>query len=397
MRVAFFTDTYFPQVNGVTRTLERLRTLLEEQKWETMVFAPEVPGEQADKGREKEQVNRKPVASRHDLAGNRTGRCRGIPVPFYPQMRLGLPSPELFIALQEFKPHLIHLVTEYSLGVAGLRWARLLGVPAVSSFHTDIPGYLTYYGFPFLAPVAWQYLTWFHRQCRVTFYPCRSYGEDLAARGIRNLVYWGRGIDTDFFNPARKDPEWCRRFGPGPFLLYVGRLAPEKEPEVAIAALALVRQQYPEARLLVAGEGPLAASLRRQTPPGVVFLGLVQGEELSKLYASCDLFLFPSTTETYGNVVLEAMASGLPVVAPLCGGISENLRPGYNGLACEPHSPGAMARAAVTLLDNRPLRIQLAVQARRHAEGRTWLKALTPVVKTYEEVLAGKYTLTLAS
>jgi glycosyltransferase involved in cell wall biosynthesis len=248
-----------------------------------------------------------------------------------------------------------------------------------------------------LTPVAWNYLTWFHRQCQVTFYPCRGTGDALAARDIPRLVYWGRGIDPNLFNPKHRDENIKRRFGPGPLLLYVGRLAAEKEPEVAMAALARIRQQYPQAKLLMAGDGPLGANLRRQTPPGVVFLGLVQGEDLSRLYASCDLFLFPSTTETYGNVILEAMASGLPVVAPLSGGIAENLRPGYNGLECEPHSPAAMARAALTLLENRALRLQMAAQARRHAESRTWTRALAPVIETYEQVLAERYPLCQAS
>jgi glycosyltransferase involved in cell wall biosynthesis len=370
MRVAFFTDTYYPQVNGVTRTLEQLLAFLKEQGGEVLVFGPADP--------------------RTRPAG-RACLFKGLPVPFYTEMRLGLPfSLGLRRTILDFRPEIIHLVNEYSMGLAGLHWAKRLGVPAVACFHTDVPRYLGHYGFPFLSGVAWRYLAWFHRQCVVNFYPSRHVKEALAARGVGGLVYLERGVDTGLFSPDQYDPALRRRLGDGPLLLYVGRLAPEKGLDVAFQALELVRRQYPAAKLLLAGDGPLGPTIRRRPPAGVLPLGQLEGEDLARLYASCDLFAFPSTSETYGIVVLEAMASGLPVVAPLCGGVVENLRPGVNGLDFAPGVPEAMARAIAGLLADEPLRRQLSIQARRHAEERSWTRTLTPVIEVYRELLAGR-------
>jgi glycosyltransferase involved in cell wall biosynthesis len=273
------------------------------------------------------------------------------------------------------------------MGLAGLHCARRFGIPAVSSYHTDLSRYMPYYRLPFLSESVWRYLVWFHRQCRLNFYPSQSTGQVLAERGIPHLRYWGRGVDTTLFHPGKRDGLLRRRLGPGPLLLYVGRLAPEKNLDVLFTAFEQVRGAYPEAKLVLAGDGPLGPSIRRRPPPGVVPLGMLKGEELSRVYASCDLFAFPSTTETYGNVVLEAMAAGLPVVASLSGGITENLRPGTNGLDFPPHQPQGMAEAVCALMQNNSLRCRMADEARRHAETRSWSNALGPVLDGYWEVV----------
>ncbi|MGD0152518.1 MAG: glycosyltransferase family 1 protein [Thermacetogeniaceae bacterium] len=372
LRIAFFTDACLYQVNGVSRTVERLLGFLEEQGCQTVVFAPNDP-----------------VQPAHGLQPRRKAYLyQGIPLPFYAECRLGVPlSPRFYEAFTGFKPDLVHLVTEYSMGLAGLHCACRFGVPVVSSYHTDIARYAAYYRLPFLSEATWRYLVWFHRQCRLNFYPSRSTGQVLAERGIPNLQYWGRGVDTTFFHPCKRDDLLRRRLGPGPLLLYVGRLAPEKDLDVAFTALEQVLRTYPEAKLILAGDGPLGPVIRHQPPAGVLPLGMLQGEELSRLYASCDLFAFPSTTETYGNVVLEAMASGLPVVASLSGGITENLRPGSNGLDFPPHQSQGMAEAILALLDNGTLRRQLSAGARRHAETRSWANALNPVLEGYRSVV----------
>ncbi len=375
LRIAFFTDACLYQVNGVSRTVDRLLGFLEEQGCQTAVFAPIDPTQ--------------------PLPGLQPRRkaylYHGIPLPFYAECRLSMPlSPRFYAAFTGFKPDLVHLVTEYSMGLAGLYCACRFGVPVVSSYHTDISRYAAYYRLPFLSEATWRYLVWFHRQCRLNFYPSRSTGQMLAERGIPNLQFWGRGVDTTLFHPHKRDDLLRRRLGSGPLLLYVGRLAPEKNLDVAFAALEQVLHTYPEAKLILAGDGPLGPVIRRQPPAGVLPLGMLQGEELSRLYASCDLFVFPSTTETYGNVVLEAMASGLPVVASLSGGITENLRPGSNGLDFPPQRSQGMAAAICALLDNDLLRRQMSVAARRHAETRSWTNALTPVLEGYQSVALAK-------
>ncbi len=371
MRIAFFTDTYYPQVNGVTRTLEQLLTFLEQEGHEVMVFAPT-----------DSQIH----SSRQVCV------CKGVPVPFYAEMRLGLPfSLTLYQTILDFSPDLIHLVNEYSLGLAGLYWAKRLGVPVVSCFHTDIPHYFKHYGFPFLSEAIWRYLVWFHCQCKVNFYPSSKFGEILARRGIKNLVHWGRGVDIDLFNPNRYDPNLRHRLGEGPLLLYVGRLAAEKGLDVVFNALTLVRRKYPTARLLLAGDGPLGSDIRHQPPEGVIPLGQLEGNDLACLYASCDIFTFPSTTETYGLVILEAMASGLPVVATLAGGISENLQPGVNGLDFVPDKPESMAEAINKLLADKQLYQRLSEQAYRHAQERSWSRSLSTVLNAYQKLLTNRH------
>ena len=182
----------------------------------------------------------------------RTYLYQGIPLPFYAECRLSVPlSPRFYEAFTSFKPDLVHLVTEYSMGLAGLHCARRFGVPAVSSYHTDISRYVAYYRCPFLSETAWRYLVWFHRQCRLNFYPSRSTGQVLAKRGIPNLRYWGRGVDTTFYHPGKRDESAAPPPGAGPLLLYVGRLAPEKDLDVAFTALEQVRRTYPEAKLIL--------------------------------------------------------------------------------------------------------------------------------------------------
>ncbi len=372
LRIAFFTDACLTQVNGVSRTIERLLGFLDERGCKTVVFAPNDPSQPPHNQRSR----------------RRTYLYQGIPLPFYAECRLGVPiSPRFYEVFTGFKPDLVHIVTEYSMGLAGLHCAWRFGVPAVSSYHTDLSRYMAYYRLPFLTESVWRYLVWFHRQCRLNFYPSQSTGQVLAERGIPHLRYWGRGVDTALFHPGKRDDLLRRRLGQGPLLLYVGRLAPEKNLDVLFTALTLVRGAYKDAKLVLAGDGPLGPAIRRQPPPGVISTGMLQGEELSRIYASCDLFAFPSTTETYGNVVLEAMAAGLPVVAPLSGGITENLRPGANGLDFPPHQPEGMAEAICRLLQNDSLRCQMSAEARRHAETRSWSNALSPVLEGYREVV----------
>ncbi len=176
-------------------------------------------------------------------------------------------------------------------------------------------------------------------------------------------------------------------------LLYAGRLAPEKNLDVLTNAYSQVKRYYPHTKLVIAGDGPLASKLMQEAPHGVIFTGKLSEEELAVYYASGDIFTFPSTSETYGNVVLEAMASGLPVVAPMCGGIGENLQPGINGLDFRPHNSQDMAKAIIKLIEDEELQRQMRQNARRHAEGRTWDHAFAPLLEGYYNSMAAKQQL----
>lgn len=377
MRVALFSETYLPQRNGVANTLARLVDYLARAGHELLVAAP------ADSAED-------PVVAHPNV---RLVRVPGLPLPRYPDLRLATPmSPTILRATKAFRPDLVHLVTEYSLGLTGLAAARRARVPAVASFHTDIPSYLPYYGFGWLSRPCWRYLRWFHGKARFTFCPSEATRGKLVAQGFRNVRIWGRGVDTERFNPSWRSESERTRFGPTDalHLLYVGRLTPEKDLHVLFEAYRRVVTGVPDqrVRLILAGDGAYTSRARAQAPPGVEFLGYLEGDALARAYASADVFVFPSRTETLGNVVLEAQASGLPVIGAAEGGALENVRDGVNGLLCAPGDSAAFAHAIAQLIERPGLRVDLSRRARAWAEERTWDAAFAQLLEGYREALA---------
>jgi glycosyltransferase involved in cell wall biosynthesis len=293
--------------------------------------------------------------------------------------------------MQCFAPHLVHLVTPFSIGLAGLRWALQNDIPILASFHTNFVEYLAYYHASFLGGPVWRFFRWFHDHADLNLAPSQSTKQKLAENGISPVRLWGRGVNTREFSPAHRDWELREQLGAEgkTLLLYVGRLAPEKDLDILWQALRRLNQgEYP-VHLVVTGKGPLENQLRDTAPDNVTFTGYLQGEDLHRVYASCDIFAFPSTTETYGNVVLEAHASGLPVVAPLSGGIRENLVDGVNGLACTPRDAEEMAARLTTLLARPRLRKRLGANGRKHALGKSWDNIMAGLVNDYCAVAFG--------
>lgn len=376
MRIALFSETFPSQRNGVALILDRLVRHLVRVGHHVLVVAPdggELPGEVTLP------------------AGVELVRVAGIPLYRYPDLRIARPfATHVSRAVREFGPDVIHLATEYSIGLTGLRLARKLGVGAVASFHTDIPRYLPYYGFGWLSEPCWRYLRWFHNRVGITFCPSEPTRQLLLSRGIRNVRLWPRGVDTERYHPKRRSPELRGRVGPpdAVHLLYVGRLTPEKDLRVLFDAYRRIAGARPSRpiHLVLTGDGAYAARSRAMAPPGVTFTGYLEGEDLQAAYASADVFVFPSRTETLGNVVLEALASGLPVVGVAEGGVTENVQHGVNGVLCPPGDPAAFARAILDLVERPELRERLAQNARRWAEQRTWDKAFKPLLAGYYEV-----------
>lgn len=365
MRVAIFTDTFLPQVNGVARTIGRLAVELTKRNIDYLILAPET-------GLSGQEYN--------------VHFSPGLQFPFYPECRLAVPGlGDLSARLEEFSPDVVHLVTEFSMGLCGLKYAQSKGLPIVSSYHTNIPQYLSYYGFSFLSEAAWKYMRWFHNQCPVNFCPSEDSMKLLVKNGILNLDIWGRGVDTKLFNPARQDPAFKKHLGADgkTVLLYVGRLAAEKDLDILMSAFRQVNLSGRNAHLVITGSGPLEESLKHEANENITFTGYLSGEELAVAYASSDIFVFPSTTETFGNVVLEAMASGLPVVGAYSGGVRDNLIDNYNGLACRPRHAGDMANAIKKLIADTGLAKELSVQARRHALEKSWDSAMQKIIRGY--------------
>ena len=373
MRVAIFTDTFVPQVNGVARNVGMLAEALGARDIPCMVLSPDT-GLKSGQG--------------YDLYFS-----PGFNFPFYRDCKIALPDYlDMRRRLDRFKPDLVYLVTEFSMGLCGLRYAAKAGIPAVGFYHTNLPQYLSYYGLSFFSDWAWRYLRWFHNRCTINYCPSESTRILLEGKGIRNLRIWGSGVDTALFSPEkRKESLWTRAdCGENEtILLYVGRLAQEKDLDVLMEAYGALRKKYRDIRLVITGDGPMAAELKREAPPGVIFTGYLHGEELAAAYASGDIFVFPSTTETYGNVIIEAMASGLPVVAPNSGGIMENLVHRHNGLACRPRSVSDMVDAVTLLKEDTGLRLALSEQARRHALTRSWDSVFDRLIEGYYGFVSG--------
>ena len=329
--VALVTETYLPEVNGVAMTLGRLVSGLEKRGHRVRLVRPRQGHERSG-----------PLADGQLL-------IPGLPIPRYPELRFGLPAgTALRTAWQTRRPDIVHIATEGPLGLSALATARSLDIPVLSTFHTNFHAYSRHYGIGWLKRSIERYLRWFHNRTAATLVPTRELADELVRLGFRDVGVLSRGVDTALFNPARRSDTLRAGWGAAPadpVCLVVGRLAREKNLELAFAAFAALRADHPRARLVCVGDGPLAEALERRHPEAH-FSGMRRGVDLAAHYASADLFLFPSLTETFGNVVSEALASGLPVVAFDHAAAGDLIGNGYNGLLAAPGDRTAFIAAA---------------------------------------------------
>jgi glycosyltransferase involved in cell wall biosynthesis len=357
VRIALVTDTYLPQINGVTTVVRRIADTTRAAGHAVAVVAP-----------------RYPHGSGGDGGGGPELRVPSLPFPPYPSIRLSYPfRSHVAHFLDHFAPDLIHAATEGPLGVIGRRYALDRGLPLVTSFHTDFPQYARDYGLGVLTPLVWRWLVHFHRPARMIQTPGIAVRDELVRRGLRNTVVWGRGVDARHFRPDRRHGGW-RRWMAGAddtvIVLHVGRLASEKNLRVLVDAWNRARRCLgPRATFVIAGEGPEARYVAAHAPFARQ-LGFLDRDTLADLYASADLCVLPSRTETCGLVALEAMASGLPVIAADAGGLAESVRQEENGLLVRPDDARGFSHAIVALALDAGRRRVLAVGARRTAERR---------------------------
>jgi len=368
MRVALFTDTYLPQMNGVSRTLARLVAHLDRTGHEVFLVSPEV-GEAAPH-----------TVHHHPLAG--------IPVPVYPELLLARPlDGKGRRLLDTFDPHLVHCATESTVGWSGRRWALRSGRPLVTSFHTNFPDYAREYGMGFLTPVAWGLLRRFHQPAFRTLCPSDATLQALRLKGFHDrLGIWSRGVDSELYHPDRRSSEVRERLAPGAdvLLLYVGRLAGEKRLDVLMEAFPRIRDESSRrVELVLVGDGPWGEQLRKREEPGVHLTGYLTGTALAEAYAAADVFVFPSDTETFGNVVAEAMASALPVVGSDRGGVRSTIDHGVTGFRAVPGDPADFARYVMQLVEDADLRGRMGSVGRSRAEEMSWTRILDGVVNVY--------------
>lgn len=373
MRIAICSEVLPPIVDGVTHTLSELVTTLRDSAIE-FLFVSAV----------------KPSA---DLSWrDRVHSVAGVPLPIYPNYRLGFPRARaLDPVLDRFAPDLVHVVTPSLLGNYGVRYARRRSLPVVASFHANFAAFASLYILPGLEGLAWRCLRWFYNRCDLTMAPSESMAEELRRHGIRNVRLWPRGVDRRRFSPSFRSVALRDRIGADgvPVLLYVGRLAKEKNLDLLATAIQLLHSRGDRFKLVIVGEGPMRAELQARLP-GAHFTGQVEGEELARWYASADVFVFPSTIESFGNVVLEAFASGLPVVGVAKGGVRDLVQPGWNGVLVSPDGPSRFADSVHALIDTPAEISRLAGRALQTAGAYRWPEANRLLLDAYEEVVAAR-------
>ena len=368
MRIAIFSEVYWPMVSGVGVTLRRLADALAKRGHVVRVYSASypLPEGQADR------------AEVH--------RSSSVPLFLYPDVQWAFPRYRGVLQdVVRFQPDIIHVATEFAMGVTGTRIARQLEIPVVASAHTDYEKYAARYNLDWFMRAGWGYLRWFYRQTSAVLCPSSFYQNHLISRGVLNTGIWSRGVDADRFHPMHRREEYRQSLGVAPgdtLVTYVGRIAREKDLDLLVQAW---RRLAPgaHARLVLVGRGPLENELKRMNVPGIVLAGMKHDVELSAAYASSDVFVLPSTTETFGNVLLEGMASALPCLAVSAGGVLEFARHESNAWLVQPHSAEALAEGLEKLLRDHELRLHLGSGARRTALARGWEPVFDSLLHEY--------------
>ncbi|MER0244792.1 glycosyltransferase family 1 protein [Streptomyces sp. HSW2009] len=369
MRVAIVTESFPPDINGVSHCAVQTAQHLARRGHEPLVLAP---------------------AGAHDCPADSDGthpypvvRVPSLGLPGYPQVRVALPSRRLAATLAAHRADVVHLASPFILGVRGMAAATRLHLPTVAVYQTDIGGYArTYLGTG--EGAAWRRIRAVHAAADRTLAPSTAAARDLAEHGVPRIALWPRGVDTERFRPAARDPELRRTLAPGGELIvgYVGRLAPEKCVELLAPVAGLTG-----VKLVIVGDGPSLTSLR-STLPGAEFLGRRTGEELARIFASLDVFVHTGPQETFCQTVQEAQASGVPVVAPAIGGPTDLVQHGRTGLLVPPGDSAAVADAVRMLAESPRLRADMGRAGRTSVEGRTWEMVGDLLIDHYAEVLA---------
>ncbi|MBK8285203.1 MAG: glycosyltransferase family 1 protein [Ahniella sp.] len=351
MRIAIVTETYPPEINGVALTVHNMVVELRALGHTVDLSRPRQPGE-AESGTDVQDGAR---------------LLSGSGLPRYPGLRFGWPATNVLrAAWQQAGIDAVYVATEGPLGWSGVRAARSLGLPVFTGFHTRFDDFVAHYGASWLVPVAQAWLRRFHNRATATLVPTRALKKELDERGFRRVERLARGVDTRLFSPQRRDQSLRTQWGvpaDGLAVIHVGRFAAEKNLGLAVRAFRAIQGVVPEARFVWIGDGPERAALMRDNPD-FVFMGMQRDENLAKCFASGDVFLFPSLTETFGNVTVEALASGVPTIAFDYGAAQEHIKHETNGLVAAFGDEEDFIQHALLLAGSRERRQLLSMRAR---------------------------------
>jgi phosphatidylinositol alpha 1,6-mannosyltransferase len=376
MRIALFSEVYWPMVSGVGVTLLRLTDALHARGHQVRVYSATYalpPG-----ASDRPEVHRSP----------------SVPFFLYPDVQWAFPRlRDVVDDLEAFRPDVVHVATEFSLGIAGVKAARQLRLPLIASAHTDYDQYASRYGVPWALRAGWHYLRWFYGQAHRVLCPSRIYEAAVHRHGVTHTGIWSRGVDPVVFSPAFRSEAYRSGLGAGPedlVVTYIGRIAREKNLGLLLEAWETLVRERGGAQLVLVGRGPLEDDIRRREIPGVHVMGLLLGDALSAAYASADLFAFPSRTETFGNSLLEAMGSGLPALAAAGGGVLEFAEHGRNAWLVEPDSAAAITDGLRRLMRDATLRRRLAEGALATARARGWATVYDRLLDDYRAAIAAR-------
>lgn len=368
MRIALMTEAFLPKIDGIVTMLTKTVECLKQSGDEVLIFAPS--------------------GGPTELFGAEVVGMPSVPFPLYPELRLALPRASMRAKLKAFNPEILHLFEPALLGVGGLYYSSVLKVPLVVSYHTYLPAYLRYYKLGAIEPLTWRLMLERHRRANLNLCTSTAMIGDLHRHGINDLALWERAVDADLFRPCARSAEMRKFLSNGepqnPLLLYVGRLSAEKD----VAKLRDVLTALPSAKLAIVGDGPLRHDLERHFKgTAAFFTGYLRGEALASAYASADLFVLPSKTETLGLVLLEAMASGCPVVACRAGGVPDAVQDGLTGFLFEPTDPNGLVNTVKCALASRSNLDAVRDRARLDVEQHSWKGATERLRLHYIETI----------
>lgn len=371
MKIAIFTDTFDPDINGVARTLKRFTDYLNGQNITFKIFAPKTGA--------------------NEYASSHIHRFKSLSFFLYPECRLAFPNLlHIKTELQNFSPDLIHVATPFNIGLCGAYYAKKLNIPLVGSYHTDFDHYLQFYNLEFLSKFVWKYMHWFHRPFKKLFVPSNETLDQLKRHGFMNLEIWGRGVDCNLFHPHYDKQMVRERYGIQKkyLLTYVGRLAPEKDVNTLLTVANSIPAEINEQiQWLMIGDGPLREEMQKEAPANMIFTGYLKGEQLAEVYSASDLFVFPSPTETFGNVVLESLASCTPAIGANSGGVKNIIQEGATGFLCEPGNVQQFTNAILQLIQNDSLRNQMGIAGRQYASTQKWDTIFENLLWSYSDVI----------
>lgn len=369
MRVAVFTETFLPKLDGIVRVVCHLLDHLNERGIETIIVAPRLG--------DIEQYKQTRVVG-----------VSGVPLPLYPELRVGPPTISTYRELKAFQPDVAHFIHPVVIGVPGMVMAKRLGVPTLASFHLDLARMADHHHIGFIRPVADYFTRLVFNWADYTLAPSRAVQREMLELGINEVGLWKRGVDAQRFHPDYRSAAMRHRLSDGhpedALMIYVGRLSHEKK----VDHIRHVLEQVPGTRLAIVGDGPARESLEQHFAGlPVKFLGYLKGEELSQAYASADLFVFPSALETFGLVVVEAMAAGIPVVSSRVGGIPDVVDEGRTGYTFAPGDVDGLVTGVRRAVSDRGRLAQMGRDARAFAETQSWPAMMDEVIGVYQRLI----------